>query len=219
MKKLLATALATVLFSVGASAKIIALHGDSTQVGAGMQFTPATMLQMQIDKTCGPGIHTVVSRAWGGTTAQQALSGLPASGMYGGKTFANYIATAPEDIIIANWGINDNFIPGKGKWWFAYDHTQMARIAKSWSKIYIAETSNPLWYHAERDASIAEWAATLVTVGSIEGYPVFDAHSAIVNGFPYWNAQLPDGIHPNQALHFFTSWKLFNFLKAKGYLC
>jgi hypothetical protein len=201
------------------NAKIIALHGDSTQYGYGMQFTPTALLQMQIDKTCGVGAHTVVSRGWGGTTAQQALSGMPASGMYGGKTFATYMASATEDIIVANWGINDNFIPSKGKWWFAYDHTQMARIAKSWGKVYIAETSNPLWYQAERNASISDWAATLVVVGSIEGYPVFDAHTAITTGFPFWNAHLPDGIHPNQTLHFYTSYKLFNFLKDRGYLC
>jgi GDSL-like Lipase/Acylhydrolase family len=219
MKKIFVVALAAVLFSVVSHAKIIALHGDSTQYGYGMQFNPATMLQMQIDKSCGVGAHTVVNKAWGGTTAQQALSALPTSGMYDGKTFASYIASAPEDIIIANWGINDNFILGKGKWWYAYDHTQMARIAKSWSKIYIAETSNPLWYQVDRNASIAEWAATLVVVGAIEGYPVFDAHTAITTGFPFWNAHLPDGIHPNQSLHFFTSWRLFNFLKDRGYLC
>lgn len=212
-------ALAIALIAPASQAKIIALHGDSTQYGYGMQFTPADLLQMHINKTCGVGVHTVVNRAWGGTTAQQALSALPTSGMYGGKTFAQFIATAPEDIIIANWGINDNFIPNKGKWWFAYDHTQMARITKNWSKVYIAETSNPLWYHPDRNASIAEWAATLVEVGRLENYPVFDAHSEIVNGFPFWNWHLPDGIHPNQTLHYFTSLKLFNFLKAKGYLC
>jgi hypothetical protein len=207
------------LLSFCASAKTIALHGDSTQVGAGMQFTPVALLQMHIDRVCGIGTHTVIGRGWGGTTAQQALSGLPASGMYGGKTFATLMPSAPEDIIVANWGINDNFIPGKGKWWFAYDHTQMARIAKSWGKVYIAETSNPLWYHPERNALVSEWAATLIEVGNIEGYPVFDNHTAITTGFPFWNAHLPDGIHPNQSLHYFTSWKLFNFLKDRGYLC
>lgn len=219
MKKYTTVALLAALFSFGAFAKTIALHGDSTQVGAGMQFPPAALLQMHINAACGTGVHTVVSRGWGGTTAQQALSGVPSSGMYGGKTFSAYLASAQEDIIVANWGINDNFLPGKGKWWFAYDHTQMARIAHSWGKVYIAETSNPLGYQAERNALVAEWAATLVTVGAIEGYPVFDAHTAITTGFPFWNAHLPDGIHPNQTLHFFTSWKLFSFLKGKGYLC
>ena len=80
-------ALAIALIAPASQAKIIALHGDSTQYGYGMQLTPSDLLQMHINKTCGVGVHTVVNRAWGGTTAQQALSALPASGMYGGKTF------------------------------------------------------------------------------------------------------------------------------------
>ena len=174
-------ALAIALIAPASQAKIIALHGDSTQYGYGMQLTPSDLLQMHINKTCGVGVHTVVNRAWGGTTAQQALSALPASGMYGGKTFAQFIATAPEDIIIANWGINDNFIPSKNKWWFAYDHTQMSRIAASYGKTYIAETSNPLWYNTERNALVAEWAATLVAVGAIEGFAYMTAATPIIS--------------------------------------
>jgi GDSL-like Lipase/Acylhydrolase family len=217
MKKLLITLLATV--SLLANSKVIELHGDSTQVGYAATYNPAVLLQMQIDKVCGAGLHTVVNKGWGGTTAHQALTALPVSGMYDGKTFAQYISTSPANIIIANWGINDNFVPNNTKWLFAYDHTQMAAIAKSYGKVYIAETSNPLFYQTQRDALIWEWAMTLIDVGAQSGYPVIDQWNGVNGGFPFWNWHLLDGIHPAQTLYFQKSMTTFKFLKDKGYLC
>lgn len=217
MKKLIAIAL--MLCSIS-HAKVIELHGDSTQAGYTATYSPSVLLQMQIDKVCGAGLHTVVNKGWGGTTAHQALTGLPASGMYGGQTFAQYISTSPANIIIANWGINENGLPTTNKWLFAYDHTQMNAIAKSYGKTYIAETTHPLYTSdTARDSRIWEWAMTLKDVGAMNGYSVIDQWTGVNSGFPFWNWHLLDGIHPAQTLYFHKAMTTFKFLKDKGYLC
>jgi hypothetical protein len=218
IKKLITLALLAAA-SLIASARVIELHGDSTQAAYTALFTPAARLQMQIDYACGPGIHKVVNKGWGATTAKQALSGQPASGMYDGRTFAQYMSTSNADIVIANWGINDNFIPGNNKWLYAYDHTQLAAIAKSYGKVYIVETSNPLFYHAPRDDLIWEWAMTLVEVGRLSGYPVIDQWTWVAGSLKGWQYQFIDGIHPEQSMYDHKAINTFKFLKARGYLC
>ena len=149
----------TLLFictSAVAQAKVIVSYGDSTEAGATMangvyktaEFTPPDLLQMMIDKKCGAGLHTVVNKGVGGSSALSART----TGLYAGKTFAQDIASSNADIILANWGINDNFIPGNNKWLYTYDHTLMAQAAHAAGKIYIAVSSQPTAYYPPRES-------------------------------------------------------------------
>jgi hypothetical protein len=219
MKKLLLILL--IPFSIYAQPIEIELTGDSTQAAYTASFRPSDTLQGMIDNKCGTGKFKVTNTGWGGTTADQALTGLPVSGMFSGQTFLTHVQSSNAKIIIANWGINDN---NGGtiynKWQFAWRHTQMAQIAKSYGKIYIAETTHPLYTSdTVRDARIWEWAMTLISVGAQSGYPVIDQWNGVSNGFPFWNQHLLDGIHPAQTLYYHKAFITYKFLKDKGYLC
>lgn len=217
--------LLSLLFVFGfANAKIIEYHGDSTVYGTSMvggvyvnqvAFPVPVVLQGMIDARCGVGMHTVVNKGIGGSSGRSALT----TGIYAGQTFGQYMQTSPADIVIANWQINDVFIPNNSQWLAAYDHTQASRIVKSLGKIYIAETAQPLNYSAGHNSLVQAYASALVIVGGIENYSVIDQWNGINIGFPYWNYHLPDGIHPAQSIYFYKALITFNFLKSKGYLC
>ena len=111
---------------------IVHCYGDSTQAGVSVwggkpyqeKLPPAAIANALLPDT------TVVNKGVGGTQLAQ----------YATEAFAAEIRDSDADVIVANWGINDCFIPGLT----AYQHRErwkfLAAAAKSAGKTFIIQT-------------------------------------------------------------------------------
>jgi GDSL-like Lipase/Acylhydrolase family len=209
-------------------AKIIEFHGDSTQAGAalttGNQYIttvvpPALQVGMMCAQFKTAGANTIRNLGVGGSTAREALT---TKKLYanGTKNFAEHIATSNANIIICNWGINDNFVPGHSAEQFVADYLELKGIVTAAGKTFIAETSNPLSYpqNNARNQLIKHYAATLVSAGTQHGFEVINIHSAIADWFPNYAAHLEDCVHPNAVLYIYIGLFLYRYLNENGHL-
>lgn len=173
----------------------IEFHGDSTQLGMTVwgatnhqnTHTPAKLVGQIL------GVETV-NLGVGGSTLQQALT----TGLYaGGRTFAQHIAQSNAQIIVANWGINDAYIPGvtpanqEARW------QEVSDICAAAGKVFVLETPNPIG-----TAHNAILSGLVASSKTITGARFVDVHGAITQWYPQWDAHLDTPkIHPNGIMY------------------
>lgn len=194
----------------------IEFHGDSTQLGASVwggtvyfaSVPPAKYAQMALRDIYEDVDVSVENFGVGGSTAIDALN----TALYSSGTFSEHIQQSDAHIVVANWGINDNFIAGHTANAHAANFQALRQIAESAGKIFIAETTNPVSYQwPERDASLASFNAA---VKSLPGINIADQHCQITQYYPLWAHHMSDGVHPNNIIYTFKGHVLFNVLRG-----
>jgi hypothetical protein len=189
----------------------IGLYGDSTQCGVSVYggvpsvcaWTPAKILQMMLDNKYGQGCHTVRNYGIGGSTLQGALT----TNMFPEGNVCQHVAAKGDDIVVANWGINDAFIAGLNGWTFASWVQSLKTNVEGQGKVFVYETPNPL---NEAHASIV--AEFVLRVKTIAGLKIMDNYGQITGYYPQWAAHLSDGIHPNYIMYFWIGDYLFKVI-------
>jgi hypothetical protein len=212
--------------------KIIEFHGDSTQAGATLgsggkyvttMVPPALQVGMMANHFKTYGNNIIRNLGYGGSTAREAISGVQlvngveiTKRLYanGTKNFAQHIASSDANIIICNWGINDNFVLGADTDKFIRDYLELREIVVTAGKVFIAETSNPLTFpqNAERNNLIAHYAASLVSAGKLHNFEVIDIHTAITAWFPNYAGHLQDSVHPDLLMYLYNGVFLYRYL-------
>lgn len=180
----------------------IGIYGDSTQVGAMVyggvlsyaETTPAEMLQMMLDKKYGAGVHTVHNYGVGGSTIVNALA-----------VVAPHFASNPVDIAVANFGINDAYIPGQTPANHKSNYVAYRNFFLGKGAEFVYESPNPL-NSPSHDPILASIDAAVKT---IPGIVVADVRSTILSYYPQWATHLSDGTHPNQIMYLYIGHLLF----------
>lgn len=187
----------------------IGLYGDSTQAGASVyggavsyaEYTPAVVLQMTLDRQFGQGVHTVSNYGIGGSTIKDALD----TGIFGGKTFEQHMLAQNDDIIVANWGINDAYIPSITPSAHASDYNRLKSIVEQSGKVFIYETPNPM-NNVHNDIL----KSLISAVKSINSIDIIDVNYNVERWYPEYALHLSDGVHPNTIMYDFIG-KLLHY--------
>ncbi len=186
----------------------IGIYGDSTQVGVSVygvvssvtQWTPAKLLQMMLDNKYGVGVHTVTNYAIGGTTFLGALS----TNMFPQGNVYQHIASKSDDIIVANWGINDAFVAGYTGWDYASWVQLLKNNVEGAGKKFVYESPNPI-----NNAHSAILDDYVLRAKGLSGLLIMDTYNQIKTYYPQWTGHLSDGIHPNYIMYFYVGDLLF----------
>lgn len=189
----------------------IGLYGDSTQaavsVYAGVVYpavwSPAKILQMMLDHKYGQGVHTVRNYGIGGTT----IAGAVGSNMYPQGNVYQHISAMGDDIVVANWGINDAFTPGYTAETHKNHYINLKNHVENSGKIFVFQTPYPI-NHGHFNI-VAALAAAVMT---IPGIRVMDVFNQILQFYPAWQSHMSDGIHPNYIMYFWTGDYLFKVI-------
>ena len=192
----------------------IGLYGDSTQVGASVyagvvhqaEWTPAKIVQMMLDHKYGAGVHVVSNYGIGGSTISGALG---TTIFPGGKTFAQHMAAQSDDIIVANWGINDAYLPGYTAANHKAHYTTLKNAVETAGKVFVYQSPNPL--NMPHDPILSTNDAAVKTIAGIK---LADINSQIKSVYPQWAYHLSDGVHPNSIMYAFMGEMLFNRIDA-----
>jgi len=160
----------------------IALFGDSTQVGA----YNAGALQRYLEARFGKDGFSLELRAVPGTTSQQAIDGTDGLNL-------PWPQSVHADIVMSNFGINDAYAPlGVTQEQFRANLRKLASVA-----VAVLETPSPT------TADVYDTAPMAVIVREVaaEKHVALADVQAYVLSVPDWKDHLPDGIHPDAALH------------------
>lgn len=187
---------------------MIEFHGDSTQRGITVWGTTPHQNTHTPAKLVGQilGVETV-NYGVGGSTLQDALTGT----IYpGGLNFAQHIAQSDAQIIVANWGINDAYLPNvtpanhKARW------QQVSDICAAADKTLVLETATPIGTGHNTILSSLVSASKTVT-----GAHIADINSAISLWYPQWVGHLDTPlIHPNGVMYAWVGCTLADMLQG-----
>lgn len=186
----------------------IGLYGDSTQKGLSVEgstsvqndYPPSKVLQMMLDQKYGAGVHSVSNYGIGGSTIIQALD----TPLFDGKNVVQHMDCHADDIVIANWGINDAYVVGNTATAHASYYTAMKTFVEARAKKFIYESPNPL--NNTHDPILVSLDTG---VKSITGLTIIDVSWQTRMYYPQWAAHLDDTIHPNQILYLWIGLLLF----------
>lgn len=174
---------------------MIEFHGDSTQKGETVWGTTINQNAHTPAKLAGQilGVETV-NLGVGGSTLQGALTGA----IYpGGLNFAQHIAQSSAQIIVANWGINDAYLPGVTPAAHAARWQQVSDICAAAGKTFVLETASPIG--TGHNAILSNLVAASKTISGAE---VVDLNNAILQWYPQWQAHMDTPkIHPNGIMY------------------
>ncbi|MCS3741999.1 SGNH/GDSL hydrolase family protein [Rhizobium sp. BK661] len=186
----------------------IGLYGDSTQMGLSRQgnvsvqneFPPSKTLQMMLDQKYGAGIHCVSNYGIGGSTIIQALD----TPLFEGKNVVQHMDCHCDDIVVANWGINDAYVVGNTANAHKAYYTCLKNFVEAREKRFIYESPNPL-----NNSHDQIMVALDTGVKAITSLTIADISWQTRMYYPQWAAHLDDGIHPNAILYFWVGMVLF----------
>jgi lysophospholipase L1-like esterase len=189
----------------------ISAAGDSTMAGVvknadgSYTVTDATRTDLQIDLQAqlGPTV-TVVANAHSGATLANLLTG---NGFP--EDFAAYLAKDKSQIVVENFGINDNVKTSPDE--FRAELIQFIALMRAAGKIPVLEEPNPLCDPTAPPSQNVEWVwsnrtiSTFVdiidSVAAQQGVPVVKQYS-LVKALPNWCSMMSDGWgHPSRALY------------------
>lgn len=189
----------------------IAMYGDSTAYGLTLAngvhsqspYNEPASLQWAMQQQFGP-VVTVENHGVPGSTCPEILWGTaPVT-----KSWAVEMANSNADIVTANPGINDAFLPNESNADFTFCMGQLAQIAKQYGKTFVIETPNPIDYG--QNANIG----SLVHDEQSLGVPMIDQWNNIQSTVPNWATYLPDHVHPDDDLYAYKA--QYSFLILKG---
>lgn len=194
----------------------IGVYGDSTQVGVSVyggtvypaSFPPSRIAQVLLDEKYGAGSHIVTNYGSGGATILSATTG----SIYPEGNMADSVAAHGDDIIVANFGLNDAYDPNINANIYKWRYQSLRATVENSGKIFVYETPNP------NAASLAHNSAMASYMNAFRndspGLKVIDTYSAIAQWYPSFSSHLSDGIHPNQIMYWFIGEFLFKNLDA-----
>jgi len=193
----------------------IGCYGDSTQMGLSRQgtvtvqneFPPWKVLQMMLDQKYGEGEHSVSGYGIGSTTIIQALD----TPLFDGKNVVQHMDCQTDDIIVANWGINDAYVVGNTASAHKTYYTALKNFVEARSKKFFYESPNPL--NNSHDSTMVALDTGVKTIPNITAGLV-DVSWQTRMYYPQWAAHLDDGIHPNQIFYFWVGLLLFKGIDA-----
>lgn len=180
----------------------IAMFGDSTTYGSTFETGSYTQsphnepaaLQANLQQKYGTAV-TVENHGVPGSTCPELLYGqAPVT-----QPWTVAMANSDAQIVTVNEGINDAFLPGETDQDFIYCYSQLAAIAKQYGKTFVLMTPNPI--NDTHNANLWSLVHDEQYVAQTQGVAIVDQWDAIQTGFPGWAADLPDNIHPNDALY------------------
>ena len=174
---------------------MIEFHGDSTQAGITVWGTTPVQTAHTPAKLVGKIIGVpAVNLGVGGSTLQDALMGT----IYpGGRTFEQHIAQSSAQIIVANWGINDAYMPGVTPSAHATRWQQVSDICAAAGKTFVLETASPIG--TGHNALLSSLVAASKTISGAE---VVDLNNAILDWYPEWIAHMDTPlVHPNSIMY------------------
>ncbi|MHC2457699.1 hypothetical protein ACVMIX_004340 [Rhizobium leguminosarum] len=191
----------------------IGLYGDSTQVGISRyggvdyvnEYPPAKVLQMFLDRKYGDGEHCVSNYGIKGSTIIQALD----SPLLNGKNVVEHMQCQCDDIVVANWGINDAYVAGNTANAHRAYYTCLKGFVEAQGKIFVYESPNPM--NNAHDPILAGLDAAVKT---IPGIACSDVNGQVRQYYPQWAGHLSDDTHPNAIMYFWIGSVLFKSTDA-----
>lgn len=191
----------------------IAMYGDSTTYGStfanggyvqSSHNEPAT-LQLDLQKVYGSAV-TVDNRGVPGSTCAQWLWGQKDVK----QAWTVEMANSDAQIVTMNCAINDAFMPTETDEDFKYMYGQFAQIAKQYGKTFVIMTPNPI--DDGHNANLWSLVHDEQYVSGMEQVSIVDDWTMIQAQFPTWANDLPDHIHPNDALYEYKASLAFSTL-------
>jgi len=179
---------------------LIEAYGDSTMYGIAL----VNNVSVQVAQPA-PAVLQSLLQAKYGATVTVANHGVPSStatlllnGDGVNPPWAQQMAQSKAQIVLFNFGINDENIVGGTPAAFEQIENQLVQIAKSAGKTVVIETPNPVTFVG--DAPLPQYVAAALRVASTWSTPLIDEF-AYLNSLPNWPSMLSDpaGVHPNQA--------------------
>ena len=187
---------------------VVALFGDSTLAGADgatagqtvVADRPAQILQRQLDARLGVGVATIVDRAVSGTDSGQLLTGTDGRN----QAWPQPLVETAARVAVLNHGINDM---GHGADLVTYRQRLQTLVggAQAAGVRLVMQTQVPqlatgVYGAPWRVEVIKTYAATMRDVATAGGLRVAEV-SGFVEGVTGFEAMVPDGVHPTQALY------------------
>lgn len=180
----------------------IAMYGDSTAFGttfvAGAYIQsphnePASV-QFALQRRYGDAV-TVENRGVPGSTCGQWLWGQKDVQ----QAWAVEMSKSDAQIVTMNCAINDAFLPNETDQDFQYVYGQFAQTARQYGKTFVIVTPNPI--DDPHNARLEELVRSQHYVAQLQQVEIIDQWSTIQQAMPNWRANLPDRIHPNDAVY------------------
>ncbi|MCS6455924.1 MULTISPECIES: SGNH/GDSL hydrolase family protein [pseudomallei group] len=180
----------------------IAMYGDSTAFGTTLQAgtyvqsphnEPAS-IQFALQRKYGTAV-TVENRGVPGSTCGQWLWGQSDVK----QSWTVEMAKSDAQIVTMNCAINDAFLPNETDQDFQYVYGQFAQIARQYGKAFVIITPNPI--EDPHNVRLEELVRSQHYVAQLQQVEIIDQWSTIQQAMPNWQANLPDRIHPNDALY------------------
>jgi len=180
----------------------IAMFGDSTAYGLTFETGAYTQsphnepisLQYALQQKYGSAV-TVEDDGVPGSTCPEILNGTaPVT-----KSWTQEMASTDAQIVTANPAINDAFLPQETDQEFIYCYGQLAQIARQYGKTFVIMTPNPI--NDPHNTNIWSLVHDEQYVAQIQGVALVDQWNTIQTNIPNWADDLPDNIHPNDALY------------------
>ncbi|AIP62970.2 hypothetical protein DR62_2511 [Burkholderia thailandensis] len=180
----------------------MAMYGDSTAFGTTLvagdyvqspHNEPASV-QFALQRRYGAAV-TVENRGVPGSTCGQWLWGQKDVQ----QAWAVEMSKSDAQIVTMNCAINDAFLPNETDQDFQYIYGQFAQTARQYGKTFVIITPNPI--DDPHNARLEELVRSQHYVAELQQIEIIDQWSTIQRAMPNWQANLPDRIHPNDALY------------------
>lgn len=178
------------------------MYGDSTTWGTTFETGTYTQsphneplsLQWAMQNQFGPNV-TVENHGVPGATCPELLWGTAPAAL----SWTQQMAATSAQIVTMNCAINDAFLPDETDADFQYAYGQFAQIAKQYGKTFVIMTPNPI--NDPHNTNIWSLVHDEQYVAQVQGVALIDQWNNIQNTIPNWASDLPDNIHPNDALY------------------
>lgn len=186
--------------AIGAAIAIDA-EGDSTMYGlemVGGQFVQSArpvpaLVQAQLRTLFGPNV-TINANGSPGANLDMEMNG---TGNYATPLSAR-LALSRARIVIANFGINDAYLPLDA---YRANLTRFVDVVRASGKLPVLEEPNPVCVDHETLDTLVD---ILNEVAREKNVPLVKQYDAI-KALPGWQSMLTDCVHPNDALYAFKA--------------
>lgn len=188
---------------------IVYAEGDSTMVGyvvptgplpdgtpSRTKYIPTDVMQAEMQKSFGSTV-TVENHAIGKTTVADSLNGTA-----GYQPLATRLASTKAQVVIANFGINDQFLTTADA--YKQNWQKWIDTVKSFGKTPVMIERNPICTDGAPDATPFVQAER--DVAKANGVTLIAQYDAIL-AMPNWQGMLGDCMHPKDDLYQIMSQK------------
>ncbi|WP_233343468.1 SGNH/GDSL hydrolase family protein [Burkholderia cepacia] len=179
---------------------MIDVEGDSTIWGQQLingapgrtEIPTPAILQADLQKTDGTAI-TTVNNGVPNSTVHESLYGI--APLFS-QPLTTRLATAPTQVVVANYGINDSAYSKLPD--YIADLNAWIDVVKGNGKIPVLEEPNPTCTAATAD--LPKFVDAMNQVAQERGVSIIQQY-AYIQSLPNWQSMLTDCIHPSDALY------------------